>query len=159
QYCEYWTAHVGIEVYRIDDLNVWPARELGERRADALKPAAKALATMSRDEDQTTTRIEKAEVVCQLCTQLVFGVQPLRDVHDGVDCGIAGHMDMVGCDSFTQQILLGPFGRREMDGGDHGGEAAIQFLRPRCHQVGCPQSGFHMRNRCSPVERGQACCK
>ena len=79
--------HIGIEMHRIDDLDVGPLRHASQRRTDTLKTIAEALPSMRRHHNQLLCRIERRQPVAR---QLA-AFEAIAHVQHRVDAGIAGH--------------------------------------------------------------------
>ncbi|MNT30937.1 hypothetical protein D3C72_1667540 [compost metagenome] len=66
-------AHLRIQVYWIDDLQVRAPSQFGQRRADVPETVAKALAPVARHQQQPAVRVEPVVAGLQLAGQRSAG--------------------------------------------------------------------------------------
>ncbi len=76
----------------------------------------------------------------------------LAHPQQGVDHRVAGDFDLVDVHPFAQQVVARGLGGREMQVGDHRGQAAVGLLRPGLVDVAGTQAGLNVAHRNLPVE-------
>ena len=136
--------HVGVEVYRVHDLDVASRSELRQRPADVLEPLAEALAAVPGDEHEALARVQEGELRVERSAQGRVRVEAGDHREERVDDGVARDQDGRVVHTLAQQVLARLLGGGEMVPGDAGGEAAVHLLRPRGVDVARPQSRFHV---------------
>jgi len=118
--------------------------------------SAEAFATVAGNQDYAPARLQEGcgggcfGAQCFVLVELFYYIQ------QGVDHGVAGDDDAFCGNAFTQQVVPGGFGWREVQGGDGAGEFAVGFFRPGGIDVAGTQAGFHVGYRDLLVIGGEA---
>lgn len=141
------TLYVGIEVNRIEDLDVGSPGQGGQGPTGAFEAVAEVFPPMTPNRDKSASGIEKVEWSLYSMPERGIGPQPLYHVQQGVDDGVSGDGNAGVLYPFAQQIKACAFGGRKVQFGQTGGEVAVHLFGPGGVDIAGAQSGFHMAHR------------
>ena len=145
-------AHLRVPVDGDDDLHLGVAFGDGaEARAHVLERLRAHLAAVHRRDDQALP------VQPEVRERRRVGLE--RHAGNGlerVDDGVAGHVDTVLGDALAVEVLRAGRGRREMDVGEHAGDAAVHLLRPGIVLVERAQARLDVADLPALLEGGEA---
>src|SRR3546814_284824 len=131
-------ANVGVEVDRIDDVDVRETcRDFAQGLADPLEAFAEALPPMTGDQYQAPLAEIERKRTCDLRTQAVVGPEPVHYLKQRVNYRVSGDYYSVGGDALEVKIPSGDVGGREIEFGERAGKLAVRLLGPRRIEVGC----------------------
>ena len=144
-------AHVGVEVHRIDeiDLGVFLAKVF-HRRDHRDEAFAEVLSAVAGDEDELAPVVKAGDIVpCGLEDANLFIGQglvalELIDHHmEGVDDGVAGDENLA-LRFLVEEVLLAEWRGGKVVGGDAAGDLAIHLLGPGAVDVVGAEAGLHV---------------
>lgn len=139
----YRLLHVRVEVHRVKHFDVAViGGNTRQRFADAFEAVAEVFAAVAGDQDQAFVVVEEIELVGELTLQGTILADFVFHVEQCIDHGVAGDVDALGADVFTQEIVARGIGGREVPVGQCAGKAAVGFFRPRRIKVAGAQAGF-----------------
>lgn len=158
-------AHVGIEVHRVDevDVGIFLCQAL-DGAAHADEAVAEVFAAVAGDEHEASAVFQPVGVVAaaeefgseffsEACVVPDFVDHPV----EGVDDGVAGDGDGAVGDVFFEQVFAAEGGGREVVGGDASRQLAVHLFGPRAVDVVGAESCFDVSDGYLPVECGEGC--
>ncbi|MNI54064.1 hypothetical protein D3C73_1089310 [compost metagenome] len=147
-------AHLRIQMHGVDDLQIFAARELGQRRTDVLEPVAKALAPMAGHQQQPPAGVQPAVAGFQLTRERSRGIQLGAGHRQCIDHGIAGDGDPPR-QVLARQIAARLRGRSEQPVTDRVDHTPVHFFGEGHRQVAGTQAGLDVPDPHAPVKRRQ----
>ena len=155
-------AYVGVEVHRIDeiDLGVFLA-EVFHRRDHRDEAFTEVLATMAGDEDELASVVKAGDIVpcgledIDLLIGQGFVALEFIDHHmEGIDDGVAGNEDLA-LSLLFEEVLLAKGRGRKVVGGDAASDLAVHLLGPRAVYVVGAEAGLYVAHGNLLVERSE----
>lgn len=122
--------HLGVQVHRVNDLHVSPVGQRAQGLADVFKALPKVFAAVSGDEDGLFLGVYELEEGLHLqAFSLVFAHLP-RHVEQGINDGIARHMNGMLRHPFAEQVIARSWRWCEMQVCDVAGDPPVHLFRP-----------------------------
>ena len=157
------TAHVGVEVHRVDEIHSGVfLREMLDGAAHGDEAVAEVLAAVPGDEDEPPPAVEARHVVAcagerrfELAVEARVGFYLVDHPVEGVDDGVAGDGDFRFVDVLAQQVFAAERGGGEVVGGYAPGDLAVHLLWPRAVDVVGAQPCLYVSYRNLLVESGE----
>ncbi|KPW52018.1 hypothetical protein ALO86_100988 [Pseudomonas syringae pv. berberidis] len=144
--------HIGVQVYRIDNLHIVAFGQLGQRLADIQEAIAEILATMPCDHQNLALRHQKRELAIKCVAQLAVAVDSLSGQLQRVDHGVAGHKRHT-LQAFAQHVAAGLGSGCKQVIGDQVDATTVHLFRPGLTDVASTQARFDVADGYAPVKR------
>jgi hypothetical protein len=144
-------ADVGVGVDGVDEFAVAAGGEEEGGVADAVEAGAEAFAAVGGHDDEAFAWWGEGAFVAGEFAAFEF----VADEEEGVDAGVAGHVDGLGGDVFVKEVAGGAGGGGEVESGEAGGEDAVEFFGERFGEAACAEAGLDVADGDVAVEGGE----